>query len=167
MIELRKLKDEKESFLYQWDLGRDVVITPKAGYHVDSVEYWNGTTELAPEGVIREEDGLIVSEIPNEFLQSENSIHVRAVMRDGDDRRIIKREILTVIPCAKPAGYIYTPTEIKTWNELDERLKKLEEGGAVGSLVFNDDGSGNITISTTSGTLRITDDGAGNVTIGV
>jgi hypothetical protein len=41
------------------------------------------------------------------------------------------------------------------------------EGGTIGSLKFEDDGAGNVTIVTTGGTLKFTDDGNGNITMGV
>ena len=127
MVILKKLPDEEEAFLCQWDTCRDVIITPEDGFRVDAIEFWNETTELAPEGIIREEDGLMVSEIPNEFLQSPNRIRVYLVMNEEDGRRTVDITCLTVIPRAKPADYVHIPTEIKSWHTLEERLKKLEE----------------------------------------
>lgn len=137
MVILKKLPDEEEAFLCQWDTGRDVIITPEDGFRVDAIEFWNETTELAPEGIIREEDGLMLSEIPNDFLQSSNRIRVYLVMNEENGRRTVDITCLTVIPRAKPADYVYKSTEIKSWHALEERLKKLEETQVDSEAVAN------------------------------
>lgn len=49
---------------------------------------------------------------------------------------------------AKPEDYVYTPEEKKTWDDLKERIKKLEENGGSGSVDLDLGG----TVEITSGT---------------
>ena len=125
-----KVKEKNgKQYIYQYDTGREVIITPEEGYTVDSIEYFNNTTDLAPMGIIREVDGVLLSDIPNSFLQSENAIRVYLVMHDEKGRQTIKYKDITVIPRAKPADYVDEPDAVLTWHSLDERLKILEENG--------------------------------------
>lgn len=124
-----KVKEKNgKQYIYQYDTGREVIITPEEGYTVDSIEYFNNTTELAPIGIIREVDGVLLSDIPNSFLQSENAIRVYLVMHDEEERQTIEYKDITVIPRVKPADYVLEPDAVLTWRSLDERLKKLEAG---------------------------------------
>ena len=99
-----KVKEKNgKQYIYQYDTGREVIITPEEGYTVDSIEYFNDTTDLAPIGIIREVDGVLLSDIPNSFLQSENTIQVYLVMHDEEERQTIEYKDITVIPRVKPA----------------------------------------------------------------
>lgn len=130
-----KVKEKNgKQYIYQYDTGREVIITPEEGYTVDSIEYFNNTTELAPIGIIREVDGVLLSYIPNSFLQSENAIQVYLVMYDEEGRQTIEYKDITVISRPKPADYVLEPDTVLTWHSLDERLKILEEGGTDGGM---------------------------------
>lgn len=131
MIKVKE-KDGKQ-YIYQYDTGREVIITPEKGYTVDSIEYFNNTTDTAPAGIIRNEDGILLSEIPNSFLQSHHAIQVYLVMHDLDMRQTIKYKDITVIPRAKPADYVIEPDKVLTWHELDKRIRKIEENGTGGA----------------------------------
>lgn len=51
---------------------------------------------------------------------------------------------------------------------LDMKGDKGEDGGGgIGSLAFEDDGNGNVTLSAKGGTLNFADDGEGNITLEV
>lgn len=128
-----KVKEKNgKQYIYQYDTGREVIITPEEGYMVDSIEYFNNTTDLAPIGIIREMDGVLLSEIPNSFLRSANTIRVYLVTHDAENRQTIEYKDITVIPRVKPADYVLEPDDVLTWYSLDERLKTLEEGGTGG-----------------------------------
>lgn len=130
-----KVKEKNgKQYIYQYDTGREVIITPEEGYTVDSIEYFNDTTDLAPIGIIREVDGVLLSDIPNSFLQSENTIQVYLVMHDKEERQTIEYKDITVIPRVKPADYVLEPDDVLTWHSLDERLKILEESGTGGEM---------------------------------
>ena len=130
-----KVKEKNgKQYIYQYDTGREVIITPEEGYTVDSIEYFNNTTDLAPIGIIREADGVLLSEIPNSFLQSANTIRAYLVTHDAENRQTIEYKDITVIPRVKPADYALEPDDVLTWHSLDERLKILEEGGTDGGM---------------------------------
>lgn len=57
----------------------------------------------------------------------------------------------------KPADYAYTPTEIKTWEALDERIKALEDGGGIAGVSSVNGHTGAVTI-TAAGLGALTED---------
>ena len=116
--------------LWQWSTGRLVKLEPSAGTTIDEVHFYNGTTPNALNGVIKEDGGDKVAEIPNIFLQSANDIVVYVVMVDDTGKKTTESSVLNVNPRPKPDSYVYTETEVLTWEKFDERLKKLEDGVA-------------------------------------
>lgn len=65
------------------------------------------------------------AKVPDELLQTGKDILLWTYKEDHtlDTARI------PVEKRPKPAGYAYTPTEIKTWEQLDARIEALEKGG--------------------------------------
>jgi hypothetical protein len=102
-------------WLYQWDTKQKV---------------------LAPDGIlvmhfrVDDENALPVevvdgwAEIPAECLQSGENLTYYAY----DTDHTLDAAQVEVKHRPKPADYIYTPTEIKTWESLDARIKTLENG---------------------------------------
>lgn len=123
------------SRLYQWELGREIEITPPAGTGVDRVEF-SHTFDAEVLGVKpREGSGVVVADIPNILLQSGEPIFVYLVYVDEDCLETTASYVLSVIKRPKPADYVYTETEVMTWAVLDKRITVLEEsGGADGQL---------------------------------
>ena len=115
--------------LYQWEIGRKICITPAPGTTVSAVHFAHPGDSEAPTVTPREENGLIVADIPNYLLQSGRSIV--AFLVDVDENKIETTcdRIFSVINRPKPADYVYTETEVQTWHSLDERIKALEENG--------------------------------------
>jgi hypothetical protein len=68
---------------------------------------------------------LTVVNVPNLILQESFRINVYAY--DGEYTKHMAR--FEVIPRSKPDTYVYTETEIKTWDELYELVKQIEENG--------------------------------------
>ena len=112
--------------LWQWDSGRKVEIKPKAGSTVDAVHFFNGTTENAKVGILKDDGS---AEIPNVFLQSSNNVVVYSVMVNESGEQTTESVVFSVNRREKPDDYVYTETEVLKWESLDERLKKVEEGG--------------------------------------
>lgn len=108
------------SHLYQWDTGQKVKIPGD----VPTVHFKWGNDAVSFDVV----DGWV--EIPPELVQVSKPIQLWTYMQDHtiDDAEI------NVYPKPKPADYAYTPTEVKTWEQLDERIKALEEGGGVAGV---------------------------------
>jgi lysophospholipase L1-like esterase len=112
--------------LYQWDTDRQVILHPHSGYTVDEVHFMNpnGTTAFVVEPT--EKDGVIVGNIPNILLQSAVNIRVFAVMHTKDGERTTCDCTFGVIPRQKPADYVYTETEVKTYEALKNQLVTIE-----------------------------------------
>lgn len=113
--------------LYQWEIGRKICITPTPGTTVSAVHFAHPGDSEAPTVIPREENGLIVADIPNYLLQSGRSIVAFLVDMDENKVETTCDRIFTVINRPKPADYVYTETEVQTWHSLEERIKNLEE----------------------------------------
>lgn len=108
------IKDNKKQ-LYQWDLNQKIVVENEL---VKEVHFSNPTTGAL---VVIVEDGM--ANIPNILLQE--AFDIKAFGYCGE----CVRETLTinVIARAKPEDYVYTETELKTWEEYGKQIEELEE----------------------------------------
>lgn len=91
--------------------------------------------------------------VPDELLQTGKDILLWTYKEDHtlDAARIpVERR-------PKPADYIYTPTEIKTWESLDKRIKALEDGGGIAGVSSVNGETGHVTI-TAEGLGALTED---------
>ena len=152
--------------LYQWELGRKVQIFPLPNMTVDEVHFSNLGD---PEALVvkpKEENGMIIAEIPNILLQSGNALVVYSVNVAEGFTDNLRSCTFNVRHRAKPSDYVYTETEVMTYEALEERIQALEQGGggSGGGLNITEDEEGNVIITST-GSVSITDDGDGNVII--
>lgn len=69
-------------------------------------------------------------EVPDELLQTGKDILLWTYNED----HTLDAARIPVEKRPKPAGYAYTPTEIKTWEQLDARIEALEKGGGVAGV---------------------------------
>ena len=114
-------------YLYQWDTERsinimDIEISAGIELHfcnVDSDDALIITPQIA--------NGGFKAIIPDELLQRDVPIMIYVVDTNGASSQTIGAVRITVVPRPKPADYVYTPTEQLTIQELDERIKSLEE----------------------------------------
>ena len=115
--------------LYQWEVGRKMKVVPLRGMSIDSVHFSNygDTTALVVKP--KEENGAFIADIPNILLQDDQNIVVYSVNVSEDKTETIRECVFPVRKRAKPSNYIYTETEVFTYKALEERLKKLENGG--------------------------------------
>ena len=107
-----------------------------------------------------DELGNIVSGIPNILLQSSLEIYVSVAMHFKDGKCVIHKETLEVAPEKKPSDYIYTEIEIKNYEELEQRIKALEEQGTGGNGKPGSDGFSpiaNVVETTEGAVITITD----------
>lgn len=105
---------------WQWDTGQKV----KVPENVPTVhfKFGAGAVELPVENSW--------ADVPDELLQTGKDILLWTYREDHtlDAARIpVERR-------QKPDGYAYTPTEIKTWEQLDKRITALEKGGGVAAV---------------------------------
>ena len=118
--------------LYQWELGRKISISTSEHTIINKVEFsHDGDTESLVVKPRVENDQMVV-DIPNIMLLSGRYIHVYISYSDENLLETVAYDILPVIKRPKPSDYVYTETEVLTWESLDERIKKLEKstGGA-------------------------------------
>lgn len=113
--------------LYQWDSGRKVKITPKSGESCDFVHYHNGMVVKPTKS-----GNAVLAEIPNILLQTDKKITVYAVMASDDGIRTTERCTFQVIEKPKPDDYVYTETEILSYQTLEKRVTDLENSGGGG-----------------------------------
>lgn len=114
--------------LTQWDHGLSLMIT---GVQVDpapEIRYSNKKRgeAICVDSEVRNSNELW-SVIPDELLQDPLPITVQVFYsyETGDSKTEYQFRI-PVAPAAKPDCYAYTPSEVKTWTELDARIDKLE-----------------------------------------
>lgn len=129
--------------VYQWD--RDITITITEPEDVPEVHFrWGG--KAVPLAVTNQQVA-----IPPELMQLPHDIVLWAYTPDHTmDMAQVK-----LVQRPKPADYVYTPTEIKTWEQLDERIEALEKGGGV---------AGVSSVNGQTGAVEITAKGLGALT---
>lgn len=118
---------------FQWDKGQKVKIPDgvptvhfKWGNDAVSFDVVDGWVEIAPE---------LTQKPGNIYLWTYKEDHTMDAARIPVESR------------PKPADYIYTPTEIKTWESLDERIKALEKGGEIAGVTSVNGKSGTVTLN--------------------
>ena len=119
---------EQQNELWQWDTGRQIIITPEKNAIVDEVHFSNAYSKDAL--VVKpqvNEQGNIVADIPNILLWQVFPINVYVVMEFPNGKGTIYEEQLKINPRKKPSDYVYTETEILNYLDLEERIKVLEE----------------------------------------
>lgn len=108
------IKDDRKKF-FQWDINQKIVVENEEAIEV---HFTNTATTEALICEIYVEDGLRVANVPNILLQDYWNITAFAVCD------ICTREVAVfeVEKRAKPTDYVYTETEVKTWDRLEEEI---------------------------------------------
>ena len=143
-----RIADGREHF-YQWDLDRQVVVNDPS---IVEVHFCNRTEDVSL--VVEVVDGL--ANVPNILLQS--SFDMRVFGYDGKATRY--DAVFKVKAKTKPSDYVYTETEIKSYEYLENKIKEIEEQGWSDEIVEK-----SVTEYMYQHPLSIYDDGAGNVFI--
>lgn len=143
-----RIADGREHF-YQWDLDRQVVVDDPS---IVEVHFCNRTEDVSL--VVEVVDGL--ANVPNILLQS--SFDMRVFGYDGKATRY--DAVFKVKAKTKPSDYVYTETEIKSYEYLENKIREIEEQGWSNEIVEK-----SVTEYMYQHPLSIYDDGAGNVFI--
>lgn len=114
-----KIYDGRETF-YQWDINQKLIVEDDS---ITEVHFSNRTNSYSLVCDIQNEGDLRVVFVPNVLLQTNWPIKVYAYLKDHTE----VSETFKVIEKDKPEDYIYTPDEIKTWEELNNRITELEK----------------------------------------
>ena len=109
------------SKFYQWDLDQKLIISDPT---INEVHFCNQTGDCALVCVVYEEEDQRLVNVPNILLQDIWPIKAYAHC----DCATITAHVFEVLARSKPADYAYTETEVRTWENLNERVNNLELG---------------------------------------
>ena len=161
-----KLADGRGS-LYQWDTGRQVECDAE---QVHFSNYYYGTSID-----VDVQNGKAT--IPNQLLTSAMPLKAWAWVTDSNGEYTKEEQIFIVAKRNKPSDYVYTPTEIKTWQDLQNQIGDLNNlktthkdnlvnaindaagsgGGAsdfIIKMTVEDNGDGNYTVTSCEATTE-------------
>lgn len=108
--------------LWQWDTGRRVKITDGDG--VKQIHYQNRCFGCSVD-VDVEDDGTAI--IPDELLQDYHTLTAYAYVTDDAGGYTKVQQDFAVYKRAKPADYVYTPTEHAGFDRLQRQIGNLSD----------------------------------------
>lgn len=127
-----RIYDGRNEF-FQWDLNQKLIITDMT---VKEVHFYNKNSEAALVCEVRNlADDLLVVDVPNILLQDVWPIKACAHCEHSATK---EAQVFNIVARSKPADYVYTETEIRTWEDHEERLTALEAGGGAGGSITLD-----------------------------
>lgn len=109
-----KLADGR-GHLYQWDTGRQVECDAEQ-VHFSNHHYGTSIDVDVKDGK---------ATIPNQLLTSAIPLKAWAWVKDTSGEYTKEEQIFLVAKRNKPSDYVYTPTEIKTWQNLQNQIGDL------------------------------------------
>lgn len=119
--------ESNKSALYQWDLNMRVILTNvPAGTEVHYSNASYNMNENCITVVSYSENGCVYADIPNKILQTSGVVLAYIYIQDEDKAWTEFETEILVLPRKKPADYVYTETEIKTFESLEKRIESLE-----------------------------------------
>ena len=120
--------------LYQWEVGRQIRVTPSPGVRITAVQFAklgdNEALSVAPS----EPSGVIIADIPNILLQDNRSLVVYITDMSEDRIEAFTDKTFTIIGRPKPSDYVCTETEVISYAYLDKRLNNLEGEGLANAV---------------------------------
>ncbi len=118
-----KLVDGRES-LYQWDSDLKLIVEDETICEVHFKARYSD--EIYTVEVIRTESEAYVN-IPNILLQQTYSVIAYAFCRDGSGNYTKLESAFEVIARPKPSDYVYTETELKTFETFRVEFEEFKE----------------------------------------
>lgn len=115
-----KLLDGREH-LWQWDLNRKLIVEDKT---IKAVHFCNRTSTSSITRYCYDVNGMWIVDVPNICLQESYRLRVYGF---SEEKYTMVAQYFVVEARTKPEGYVYTETEVAYWEDLDERIKALEE----------------------------------------
>ena len=108
-------------YFWQWDTGQQLVVQDD---ECGEVHFCNGTSDQSLVVEIRTlEDGTRVADVPNILLQRAITINAYLYQVTESGEQTIRLHRFRVMPRTKPTDYVYTETEVKTWERLEEEIR--------------------------------------------
>lgn len=124
-----KLYDGREHF-YQWDLDRKLIVYDDS---IKEVHFCNRTDDCSLVCEVYKEGELSIVNVPNVLLQDNWRINVYAY----DEKYTKHSSRFEVKSRSKPADYVYTETEVKSYEALETRIDQIEKQGISDEAVSN------------------------------
>ena len=121
-----QLENGRLSF-YQWDLNQRLIVEDAS---ITEVHFCHKIGDCSLVCEVYEEDGKRLVNVPNILLQDNWTIRVYAYCVNYTKIE----EKINVFSRSKPADYIYTETEIKTFTRLENRMDELEANVSVDGI---------------------------------
>ena len=113
-----KILDGRSEF-YQWDLDRKLIVSDPT---ITEVHFCNKTDNCSLVCEVYEQDSLHLVNVPNILLQNNWDIRVYGYCGDCYTKQYAR---FKVVGRTKPADYVYTETEVKSWEELEKRCYEV------------------------------------------
>ena len=102
-------------YFWQWDSNQQLIVDDDT---VFEVHFSNRSDTVALVCEIKEVDGIRVVDVPNILLQRDWPLHVYAFAQDYTEYE----KTFEVKGRDKPADYVYTETEVKSFDELEKKV---------------------------------------------
>lgn len=111
--------------LWQWDTGRQIDCAGlQAGTKVQFA--YSDTQTLST--AVRTAGGASVADVPNQLLLRSGALMVYAYVTEADDVSYTKYAArLNVQDRPKPDDYVYTPTEVQSWQTIRDEIGDLDD----------------------------------------
>lgn len=111
-----------KAHFWQWDTNQKLLVKDET---INEVHFCNGATACALVCKVYEENGQRVVDVPNILFWYYWNIKVYAVC----DNCTRLEAVFEVRKRSKPDDYAYTETEIKRYEDLEQRIEALEKNG--------------------------------------
>ena len=121
--------------LKQWELGRKIRILADEPFTEVHFAQTGDAEALVVEP--KEENGVIIADIPNILLQSHRKLFVWLVLSTDDSEENVEMAGFYIETKPKPSDYVYTETEIKNYEALEKRIKAIETTGGGGAVDYD------------------------------
>lgn len=114
-------------YFWQWDSGQKLLVENAV---CGEVHFCNGTDDCALVVPVKKNpDGSRIVEVPNILLQTAKPIKAFLFEKDGTSACTHVQYRFQVIARSKPADYVYTETEVLSYESLKERIDEIERNG--------------------------------------
>jgi hypothetical protein len=117
--------------LRQWESGRKLQVNSNSFMEITRLEFATKCSENALVVTPKEENGIVVADIPNILLQIGQDIVVFSVNVSGDKTEVIDECVISVKKRPKPDDYVYTETETLNYKTLEKRMDDWEKSGGL------------------------------------
>ena len=149
--------------LWQWDTGRRVKITD--GADVKQIHYQNRCIGRSVDVDVGD-DGTAI--IPDELLQDWHTLTAYAYVTDDTGAYTMVQQDFAVHKRAKPAGYVYTPTDQMTLQTIQRQIGDLADltteakenlVAAINEAAASGGGAGSMDLRVADGYIQYSNDG--------